>query len=645
MKPVFILIYLICSVGFLSSTPQFSADEEQFSQKENAIRILEEQTILYQTGNMSDTTYIDIIDSLTFLFNSEAIFFTQREMQHLLKTFEKIVWGNPDFHYLQRLYYFILLDNAQLAGRGGESIYYAEKVSEYDSLSSEQVPIIELAVKLDFYSEHKNFDKVIDLYKQAQSYIATIPSRLQSGSITDSNAESCINLLAIAIDAYHEIRDSAGAKNAILLAENISESLLPKLRDLPGPRNTVLFYIYSIKYGQAMLLEQRSIARAYLAKIQQILDRNEGPKGDLNFIKISLTQSFVTYHLKFQNIDSAAFYLTEWEKLPSVSNETPYKIQTMKANIYRQRGELKKAFAIMENAIKEQDKAHAQLLSDLDDILYSYTESEFNKKELQRVQKEKRLRNLWLLVISLLFTIITGIINFRMRREKKKSERQIMALNDMVNFQIAMMEENKNRIIKEQQESLEQELHDGLTSTVADIIQRIELSLHTTKDNNLKQELSEIRYYTGEVYHSIRSKNHSWVNNTHNTYVRSFTDRIQKVIENALPDTKYIKVIEIDPNAIAHIDFNKRMEMIRIIQEALANIIKHAKANVVNILLDERDHAFILSIGDNGKGFDASKINGLGIQSIKQRVQKFNGQFYIQSGKKGTELLIELPKD
>ena len=73
-----------------------------------------------------------------------------------------------------------------------------------------------------------------------------------------------------------------------------------------------------------------------------------------------------------------------------------------------------------------------------------------------------------------------------------------------------------------------------------------------------------------------------------------------------------------------------RIALLRIIQEAITNIIKHAKAKNVGILIYEEDDTLLLTINDDGVGLDEKKSsNGnstMGLQSIRRRVQSLHGE-------------------
>ncbi len=92
--------------------------------------------------------------------------------------------------------------------------------------------------------------------------------------------------------------------------------------------------------------------------------------------------------------------------------------------------------------------------------------------------------------------------------------------------------------------------------------------------------------------------------------------------------------------------------LFRVIQEAINNIVKHARARNVIISMDFKKHAIGVRIQDDGRGFDVQEaINakdrprGLGLLGMKERVELANGKLTIQShpGGNGTEINIEIP--
>jgi PAS domain S-box-containing protein len=121
-------------------------------------------------------------------------------------------------------------------------------------------------------------------------------------------------------------------------------------------------------------------------------------------------------------------------------------------------------------------------------------------------------------------------------------------------------------------------------------------------------------------------------------------------IEDIIDDLKVAGdrlTIDLDLQNIAEeqIEERRKLTVFRIVQEQLNNIVKHARATRVLVRLSgERDH-IVLTVADNGVGFDVSRHRkGVGITNIISRAELFNGRVEIQSMPgEGCVLTVSLP--
>jgi signal transduction histidine kinase len=84
----------------------------------------------------------------------------------------------------------------------------------------------------------------------------------------------------------------------------------------------------------------------------------------------------------------------------------------------------------------------------------------------------------------------------------------------------------------------------------------------------------------------------------------------------------------------------------RIVQEALTNIVKHAEASKVSILLARRGGFAMAVVEDDGKGFepDNARADGLGLLGMRERVELHDGRLTVESAPgSGTTLVVEVP--
>jgi NarL family two-component system sensor histidine kinase LiaS len=83
----------------------------------------------------------------------------------------------------------------------------------------------------------------------------------------------------------------------------------------------------------------------------------------------------------------------------------------------------------------------------------------------------------------------------------------------------------------------------------------------------------------------------------------------------------------------------------RVIQEALANVTRHSGATDVDVILTWESTRVILRILDNGHGFDlpTAEGKGVGLQSMRERVQESGGIFTVKSNENGTRIEVVIP--
>jgi signal transduction histidine kinase len=149
---------------------------------------------------------------------------------------------------------------------------------------------------------------------------------------------------------------------------------------------------------------------------------------------------------------------------------------------------------------------------------------------------------------------------------------------------------------------------------------------------NIKAAIEEIRKISGELTsYSINDM--------------GLVISIKEIADN-INMTNSIRVnVYADDFNEAELGDNQKVMFFRIVQEALNNIIKHSFATSVDINISEESGKILLSIKDNGKGFDVNHARkGIGVYNIQNRVSMFNGSLLLNSAPgQGCELRVEIP--
>jgi signal transduction histidine kinase len=81
----------------------------------------------------------------------------------------------------------------------------------------------------------------------------------------------------------------------------------------------------------------------------------------------------------------------------------------------------------------------------------------------------------------------------------------------------------------------------------------------------------------------------------------------------------------------------------RIVQEALTNVVKHAHAERVSIVLTRKQRAVKAVIEDDGRGIKSARDGGLGLVGMRERVALVDGRLDIETSDRGTTLVVEVP--
>ncbi len=96
------------------------------------------------------------------------------------------------------------------------------------------------------------------------------------------------------------------------------------------------------------------------------------------------------------------------------------------------------------------------------------------------------------------------------------------------------------------------------------------------------------------------------------------------------------------------LDSTVEVELYRIVQEALNNALRHAKADTVEVELDAREGVITIIVRDDGVGFDPSaraiRERRLGLTSMRERAERLGGTFRVESSPgAGTTVSVEVP--
>jgi PAS domain S-box-containing protein len=194
---------------------------------------------------------------------------------------------------------------------------------------------------------------------------------------------------------------------------------------------------------------------------------------------------------------------------------------------------------------------------------------------------------------------------------------------------------------RERQE-ISMEIHDNVKQLMAACLLNIDFLKMIVKDEKAGVVIGNIKDYFRQAIEELRRISHQLAPSMDASI--SLEDKIKTVV-NTMNVAKAIEIRYHFDELQETIKAEVQLAMYRIIQEQFSNILKHAKASLVVIIVQRRKGHICMSIEDNGVGFDTHIAkNGIGLENIKRRVQVFNGSFSIEAlAGKGCKLAIQFP--
>ncbi len=284
-----------------------------------------------------------------------------------------------------------------------------------------------------------------------------------------------------------------------------------------------------------------------------------------------------------------------------------------------------------------------------------FTRIEFETDEIKEESDRNALRaeilsqqRIWIFGGSFALLLILSLLYFlrvqKVRNEKLQLEAEQQKANEEVYIltlaQQAKLEEER---IKERNR-ISAELHDGILGKLFGTrvsLGFLGMQMNTETQDSHQKFLDDLQ----DIEKEIRDVSHKLSDNFDDTTI-NFVSIIQQLLQDKSVIGKFSPHFSAD-KTISWKTINEvtKANVYRIIQEALQNIIKHAKADNVYIHFSVENNILIVEIKDDGVGFDTKKNKkGIGIKNINSRIKKLNGILHFQSKiNKGTVLLIKIP--
>ncbi len=551
------------------------------------------------------------------------------------------------FNLAKALFQTAQLDSALMIAKQGQVLYKSDEFN-YKNAKFHNVIASIYAYKKDYETSIAEFNKAIEIFdKNNDPYQA---------ALIKNNIANIFFSLSDFENAYKYSKESytylKSVKDTVYLPSLTSVTAISAIE------------LNKLDEGKHLVEECLSLSERYNSIIgliighyangEYLLAIKESKKA-INEFKLSLEMSD-KYGLKQYSMLNKTGLLIAYKEVGDFKNAVKYgeealidtKILNNEIMLYALHKHLGRAYAGLgdyKNAFENINTAHqiyretsnAETKKSINDLLIQYEtekkEKELVEKNLQIAKDEVKLnkRNQWIIGLSalLMFLILSYVIYNKYQKQKLyKLKKQ-----QETNLLLALIKGEE-----EERKRLSSELHDGVASSISGIKIQLEHLSKQQNDEHLSQlvnQLSALHEDTRRISHNLMPA--SLTNNNFSDALKNYCN------ENS---TSIFKLNFFDATkSELKLDSHIKNILYRIVQELVNNAQKHSKSKVCFVQLSLNKNELIISVEDEGIGFDVEHITkSQGLKSIKQRVENIGGIVQIDSQiAKGTIVVIHVP--
>lgn len=542
------------------------------------------------------------------------------------------------------------------------------------------------STNFNFKRSYKEYTKALKYYTEFDDYIGVGISKINLGnlSLKQSNFPKAVSTFLESKDIFDT------TEYHYITAETCYgiSTVYEKMRNLNKAIDYALMYLDYIKKSA---FEAPGVinAQIYLSKLYAKNGNRTKMEYFLSNARIGIDSLELNYFLpaiatvesidliKRGEYEAAKVVLTNTEKYADESKVDPmqafeFKRQLSKALL--KTGEKKRAQHILENALElverlhlyeqgiqitltltemyEEDNKHQAALRMLKKHQEYYNRSigleqqvafkeieakylatkqrnQLLKQNVQLLEQKRTIeegnwnmkRNQLFIVILILLLVITAISYFLfVRNLRAKKEKELHAQE-----------------LKSSQEKLRisRDLHDNIGAELTLIKSKIDQRIFLSKDKTEIAVMSEISDYSKQAMDELRKT--IWATKSNEIYLSELEAKLDAFVNRF--SLEYSLESNFTDRKISALE---GLNIYRVAQEAIQNAVKHSKASFLTIgISDSVDGLSIISIRDNGKGFDTNlKHQGYGIKNMKARIEDIGADLQIDSSENGSSIKI-----
>ncbi|MDP2692881.1 MAG: tetratricopeptide repeat protein [bacterium] len=546
---------------------------------------------------------------------------------------EKEVYDSAYYYYRNAQLYFKSIDKRYYSAKMLYNMAFIRgRLKDYtgsEILNIEAISILKPLNKPDLlfecykhlaviYKELEEFDRALFYNEKALEQLEFVKDK-------GTNYEGCLNNIGLVYLKQKEYQNAKEYFNKALANKNLKVE-------------NVLLY--------ARIIDNRAYCNLKMNQLNGVLDE----LGESLQIRDSLNNAS---GIAINKIHLAEFYSTTADTSQAIQYAEQAADISLEINNHR---DYMASLKLLSNLDQINAPEYLKKLLYLNDSLQTeerkirnkFTRIDFETDEYIYDTLRLKQQKIWILAISIGIISILILLYFLLRQYSKNKvlhyETQQQISNEEIYFlylgQQAKLEEGR----MEERNRISEDLHDGILNRLLGT----RLNLGFFKFPNGKDEEDKYKMHLNElkaIEKEIRTISHDLKNQLLNS-ASGYKSLLEKLLkENSKIGAfdfqfKYCEIL--DQKEIAG---SLKINIYRIVQETLQNIVKYSNASLVKLDLNYENGVIYLYVADNGRGFNVNKVReGIGLKNIRSRVKRMNGSLEIKSIlDEGTIIQIAIP--
>jgi signal transduction histidine kinase len=286
---------------------------------------------------------------------------------------------------------------------------------------------------------------------------------------------------------------------------------------------------------------------------------------------------------------------------------------------------------------------HAKILA-LTKEVSAVNDNDLKEADRRIAEVVTQFRRRLLMVAAIVFTLglILAVTTIMYAGQLEKSVEE--KYHESLQAQQELKKLSKRLVDAEEQErrAISRELHDEVGQALSALLVDVEnLTEMSSEESTLRHGLHNIKTLAENCVNEVRNMalllRPSMLDDLGLVAALEWQAREVSKRTGMLVDT-------VEENVSDNLPEEHRTCVYRIVQEALNNCSKHAYAKNVRVVVRQEPNHLRVSIEDDGRGFDANRVRGLGLVGMNERVSQLGGVLKVDSDPtRGTRLRVDLP--